>query len=126
MGPAASCHGYQFIDSRAVCAAFTLALGSEAGSRDPEMKRHRVNCRIRSIHSSGDPNERAHPIVNRTSIHRNFWFHLAWFPKTYAGRSVIKALHDFLLCELITYKKINVIERFVNGDLVFKFDDGDT
>jgi hypothetical protein len=64
MEPAASCHGYQFIDSRAVCAAFTLALGSEAGSRDPEMKRHRVNCRIRSIHSSGDPDEQAHPVVN--------------------------------------------------------------
>jgi hypothetical protein len=45
-----------------LCDARTKILG--AGSRGPEMKRHCVNERIRSIHSSGDPNEQAHPIVN--------------------------------------------------------------
>jgi hypothetical protein len=52
------------VDSRAV-AQLNAAINIRGpGSRVPEMKRHRVNCEIQSIHSSGDPDEQAHPVVN--------------------------------------------------------------
>ena len=50
------------IDSRAVAQLNAGINIRGPGSRGPEMKRHRV--KVQSIHSSGDPDERVHPVVN--------------------------------------------------------------
>jgi hypothetical protein len=91
------------VDSRAV-AQLNAAINIRGpGSRVPEMKRHRVNCEIQSIHSSGDPDEQAHPVVNRSFFLRVL------------GNDFKVAIYENLLKELAKTKRYERVFRMVTA-----------